>query len=143
MGPSVEFTRARGARVLIVDDDVIVRALAAALLEQMGAHCEGVATGAEASRALAGGASRGHAFDIVLIDQNLWQETGRDVCERLRREGVEVPIVAMSGDGFTLDHPFRDAGFDGWLKKPFSAQELHACVEGHVAGKRGTSVETA
>jgi two-component system, OmpR family, phosphate regulon response regulator OmpR len=143
VGPSVKFTRARGAHVLIVDDDVIVRALAAALLEQMGARCEGVATGPEASTAASGAASRGHPFDIVLLDQNLWQETGLEVCQRLRGEGVEAPIIAMSGDGFTVDSAFRNAGFDGWLKKPFSAQELHACVEGHLAGKYGSSVETA
>jgi CheY-like chemotaxis protein len=139
----VRFTRALGAHVLIVDDDVIVRALASALLEQMGAHCEQAATGPEASTAVAGAASGGHPFDIVLLDQHLWQETGQEVCRRLRSEGVDVPIVAMSGDGFTIDRQFRDAGFDGALKKPFSAQDLHACVEGHVGRKYDRSIEIA
>jgi CheY-like chemotaxis protein len=142
VGSSVKFTRARGAQVLIVDDDVIVRALAAALLEQMGAHCTGVASGAEASAAAARAAADGRPFDVVLLDQHLWQETGAEVCQRLRREGVSVPIVAMSGDGFAADRHVLDAGFDGGLGKPFSAQELHACVEGHVGGRPGESVES-
>ncbi len=138
------FTRARGAHVLIVDDDVMVRALAIALLEQMGGHGEGVATGAEASAVIARVAGAGgRAFDIVFLDQNLWQETGQQVCQRLRREGLEAPIVAMSGDGFTRDGRLRDAGFDAELKKPFSAEELHACVEGHVGRKYGRTTETA
>jgi DNA-binding response OmpR family regulator len=129
--------------VLIVDDDVIVRSLAAALLEQMGAQCEGAATGAEASTAAAKAASAGRPFDIVLLDQHLWLETGHDVCQRLRQDGLQVPIIAMSGDGLTVDRPLRDAGFDGWLKKPFSAQQLHDCVEDHVGRRYGTSIGTA
>jgi two-component system OmpR family response regulator len=146
LGPPARLvlTRARGAHVLIVDDDVMVRALAIALLEQMGCHGEGVASGADASAAIARVAAvGGPAFDVVLLDQNLWQETGQQVCERLRREGFEAPIVAMSGDGFTLDWRLRDAGFDAGLKKPFSAEELHACVEAQVGRRRGGSVETA
>ncbi len=142
MGPSVKFTRARGAHVLIVDDDVIVRALAAALLEQMGARCQGVASGAEASAAVARAAAEGRPIDVVLLDQHLWQETGDQVRERLRREGVGVPIVAMSGDGFGEDRHLIDAGFDGGLAKPFSAQELHACVERHFGGRPGESIES-
>ncbi len=142
MGPSLKLTRARGAHVLIVDDDVIVRALAAALLEQMGAHCKGVASGAEASAAVAFAAAEGRPFDVVLLDQHLWQETGAEVCGRLRREGVAAAIVAMSGDGFAADRHVLDAGFDAALSKPFSAQELHACVEGHVGVRPGESIES-
>ena len=146
LGPPARLvlTRARGAHVLIVDDDVMVRALAIALLEQMGCHGEGVATGAEARAAIArAAAAGGPAFDIVLLDQNLWQETGQQVCQSLRREGFEAPIVAMSGDGFTMDWRLRATGFDAGLKKPFSAEELHACVEGQVGRKHDGSIETA
>lgn len=120
----------------------MVRALAAGLLEQMGAHCESVATGAEASAAVARAVAAGIAFDVVLLDQHLWQETGQEVCRRLRGEGFEAPIVAMSGDGFTREG-LREAGFDAGLSKPFSAQDLHACVEIHVGRKHGGYVETA
>lgn len=120
----------------------MVRALAAGLLEQMGAHCESVATGAEASAAVARAVAAGIAFDVVLLNQHLWQETGQEVCRRLRGEGFEAPIVAMSGDGFTREG-LREAGFDAGLSKPFSAQDLHACVEIHVGRKHGGYVETA
>ena len=135
--------RARGARVLVVDDDVMVRTVTVALLEQMGCHCEGVATGAEASARVARGGAGEHAIDLVLLDQQLWQETGEGVCRRLRGEGLDAPIVAMSGDGFALDGRLRDAGFDAGIQKPFSALELHACVELHVGRKHGGAVETA
>ena len=137
------FERAKGAVVLIIDDDVMLRALAAALLEQMGCQSEGVATGEDARAAVARAAAVGRAFDLVLLDQHLWQETGQEVCRRLRADGFEAPIVAMSGDGFTLDRPLLEAGFDAELKKPFSAQELYACVEGQVGGRRGRALETA
>jgi CheY-like chemotaxis protein len=136
------FMRAKGACVLIVDDDVILRALAAALLEQMGCQSEGVASGAEASASAASAAAGGRAFDIVLLDLHLWQETGQEVCQRLRAEGFEGPVVAISGDGFTLDRQLREAGFDAGLRKPFSAQELYACVEGQVGRIHGRFVET-
>lgn len=138
------FERAKGAVVLIIDDDVMVRALAAALLEQMGAHSEGVSTGEDARASIARAAAGGRAFNLVLLDQHLWQETGREVCQRLRADGFEAPIVAMSGDGFSLDpRPGGDAGFDAELKKPFSAQELYTCVEGQVGRRHGRPLETA
>lgn len=126
--------------MLIVDDDVMVRTLTAALLEQMGCSCEGVATGADALARVARG---GEPIDIVLLDQGLWRETGEQVCQRLREAGLQVPIVAVSGDGFALDARLREAGFDASMRKPFSAEELHACVEDCVGRARDETIEQA
>jgi DNA-binding response OmpR family regulator len=134
-------TRAQGARALIVDDDIMVRALTSALLQQMGCHCEAVATGAEASARVA--RDPGPGIDIVLLDMNLWREAGEAVCRRLRAEGFGGSVVAMSGDDVILDTRLRAAGFDAAIKKPFSAEDLHACVEANVGQSRGGTFETA
>jgi DNA-binding response OmpR family regulator len=115
----------------------MVRTLMATLLEKMGCQCEGVATGADASASVARATAEGQPLDIVLLDRNLAHESGEDLCRRLRSEGLDAPVVAMSGDGFTLDARLREAGFDAAMKKPFSMEELHACVEGNVGRKHG------
>jgi DNA-binding response OmpR family regulator len=123
--------------VLIIDDDVMVRTLIGTLLEKMGCHCKSVATGADAIAEVARAAIDGPPFDLVLLDRNLSQETGEQVCRGLRISGLDVPVVAMSGDGFTLDAELRDAGFNAAMKKPFSVEELYACVEGNVGRPHG------
>lgn len=123
--------------MLVIDDDVMVCTLIVTLLEKMGCHCKSVATGADAIAEVARAKVDGPAFDLVLLDRNLAQETGEQVCRRLRISGLDVPVVAMSGDGFTLDAQLRDAGFNAAMKKPFSMEELHACVEGNVGRTHG------
>ena len=70
----------------------------------------------------------GRPFDLVLIDLQLGGTNGRDVCRQLRAAGVAIPIVCMSADAIGAEL-VRAAGFDGALEKPYSADELRACVE--------------
>ena len=107
----------------------MVRTVAVTLLVQMGARGESVATSAEASASLARESAAGRSFAMVLLDLHLERELGTDVCRRLRAEGVAIPIVGMSGDGDALAALTRDARFNGSIAKPFSAQDLYACVE--------------
>jgi DNA-binding response OmpR family regulator len=122
------FSRTIG--VLVVDDDVMVRTVATTLLRQMGAQAQGVGTSTDARDALARSAAAGTPIGVILLDLHLEGENGPDVCRRLRSEGVRAAIVAMSGDRFSPES-LRNAGFDDGIVKPFSAAELHACVEHH------------
>jgi CheY-like chemotaxis protein len=135
------FSRARGAAVLIVDDDVMVRTVAVTLLVQMGARGESVATSTEASVLLARESAAGRPFAMVLLDLHLERELGTDVCRRLRSEGVAIPIVGMSGDGDALAALTHDARFNGSIAKPFSAQDLYACVERLAGGEHLRTLE--
>jgi CheY-like chemotaxis protein len=93
MNEAKEHRMAGDRPILVVDDD---RTLCAMLLEQLAVDgefsAEGAASIAEAEAALAG-RSR---FDAVILDVTLPDGDGRDLCARLRRQGLKVPIIMLA-----------------------------------------------
>ncbi|HKM62001.1 MAG TPA: response regulator transcription factor [Acidisphaera sp.] len=113
--------------ILIVDDD---KALCALLAEQFAVDGEftGVEAGsvAEADAQLNGGASR---FDAIILDVGLPDGDGRDYCAELRRRGVKVPIIMLTGSDEESDVVRGlDAGANDYVAKPFRLAELLARV---------------
>lgn len=68
-------------------------------------------------------------YDLIIIDFNLPDMSGLDICCTIRSEGIPVPIMFLTGR-----HHIRDkvkalnAGADDYVVKPFSAKELSARV---------------
>ena len=122
--------RPPGARVLIVDDDLMVRTIAASLLRAQGCLCDTVERGDEIGAALARAETSGVAVDLILMDLNMEDGRGDEVLRRLRADGAAVPVVCMSGD-LLSDELAARYGFDGALQKPFSGKELASCVVRH------------
>jgi CheY-like chemotaxis protein len=121
--------------VLLIDDDPLIRMLMGGVLEQLGCTSFPCDDSSCAAKQIAGAASAGAPFDLVLLDLQLGGETGFDVCRSLRASGVRVPIVCVSGDAAAHDPArFRDAGFDGVLSKPVSIEALGGCLAEYVAG---------
>jgi DNA-binding response OmpR family regulator len=121
----------RTRHVLVIDDDALIRTLAAGLLEVLGWTSVAVADGAQARAELAQ-PTKG-PIDAVLLDLNLEKTSGIDVCRALRAEGITIPIVCVSADAFTTDRSLLEAaGFDDVLTKPFAIDELRDCIERHV-----------
>ena len=81
--------------ILIVDDDAVLRTM---LTEQFAVDGEFIATGAEsASEAETRIGARNARFDALILDVTLPDGDGRDLCARLRRSGIEVPIIMLTG----------------------------------------------
>jgi DNA-binding response OmpR family regulator len=111
--------------ILIVDDDA---ALCAMLLEQLAVDGEFTADGAgsirEAEQALFGGPAR---FDAIILDVSLPDGDGRDLCARLRRQGIKVPIIMLTGSDEEADVVRGlDSGANDYIAKPFRLAELLA-----------------
>ncbi len=115
-----------GARpVLIVDDD---RNLLETLVEQLGLDGEFAATSAatlaEAEAILAAKDAR---FDAVLLDVSLPDGDGRDLCAKLRRQGLRIPIIMLTGSDEEADVVRGlDSGANDYVPKPFRLAELLA-----------------
>ncbi|MBC9180018.1 response regulator transcription factor [Pseudoroseomonas ludipueritiae] len=112
--------------ILIVDDDVALRAT---LSEQLALDGEfaplEAETSAEAAEQLLG--SESPRCDAVLLDIGLPDGDGRDLCARLRREGVKIPIIMLTGaDGEQDVVRGLDAGANDYIAKPFRVAELLA-----------------
>jgi len=113
--------------ILVVDDDKALRAL---LTEQFAVDGEFVAVEAssvaEADAQLNGGGSR---FDAIILDVGLPDGDGRDYCADLRRRGVKVPIIILTGSDEESDVVRGlDAGANDYVAKPFRLAELLARV---------------
>ncbi len=79
-------------RVLVVDDDPRLRALAREILERRGYRVVGEAGTGTAARS----AAERLAPDVVLLDVRLPDESGFDVCAALTESGVGPAVLLMS-----------------------------------------------
>ena len=67
--------------------------------------------------------------DLIILDLMLPKLGGYEVCRRVRREGVQTPILILSARGEESDRVLGlDLGADDYVTKPFSVRELLARV---------------
>ena len=67
------------------------------------------------------------APDLIILDWNLPDFSGIDICQRMRVSGVHTPILMLTGNDDVHDRVTAlDAGVDDYLIKPFSIDELMA-----------------
>lgn len=119
-----------GKRILLVDDDDLLRQ---SLAEQL-AHQDDFRETAEAgSGAEALEKVRTGEFDIILLDIGLPDIDGREVCQRLRDEGVRVPIIMLTGADTDQDAVTGlDSGANDYVTKPFRLNVLLARLRAHL-----------
>jgi|SRR5579872_1444318 len=112
------------ARVLIVEDNELVRETLCRLIRESGHRCHCVGTKADALHLLAPGS---HA--LVIADVLLPDGRGNDVAERAEQLGIRA--ITMSG------HPDEIQGFAGatriHLVKPFGMQEFEQVLGDNVS----------
>jgi CheY-like chemotaxis protein len=110
-------------RILLVEDDNLNIELFEAALEADGHQIVTERDGA------AGEVRASEKFDLVLLDIQLPKRNGLEVCRNLRRRGLRIPIVALSASVLPEEVArTQAAGFDLFLSKPISPQDLRAAV---------------
>jgi two-component system, OmpR family, response regulator len=110
------------ALILLVEDDWELRALVTRGLEEEGFAVTGAGTGAEAMERISA-----QAPDALVIDVGLPDADGRDLCQALRAQGVQAPVLFLTArDALTDRLAGFGAGGDDYLTKPFSLAELAA-----------------
>jgi len=120
----------RAARkILIVDDD---GALRQSLAEQLELREEFAAVECEtAAQALE--TARSERFDAILLDLGLPDMDGRELCRLLRRAGIQVPIVMLTGADSDAETVLGlDSGADDYVTKPFRLSVLLARLRAHL-----------
>jgi DNA-binding response OmpR family regulator len=109
------------ARLLLVDDDLRLAAALRAALRRRGYDVTHVPTAADA---LTGG-----QFDLVLLDLNLPDGDGLELCRQLRR-GSDPGIIIVTARGNQRDRVVGlGAGADDYIVKPFGLLELTARLQ--------------
>lgn len=115
--------------ILLVDDDEDLRESLAdqlALCDEFETIQKANATGALAFL------SQGGQVDMMLLDVGLPDMDGRELCKRIRKLGVSVPILMLTGmDGDADTVLGLDAGANDYVTKPFSFTVLLARIRAH------------
>jgi len=134
---------ARPARILVVDDEENITFLLDATLRHFGYQVRVARTGRDALAAV-----EGFSPDLVLLDVMLPDLDGFEIVRRLRFEGAQVPVLFLTARDTTEDVVRGlTVGGDGYVKKPFSVEEVVAQVgallrrAGHATG--GTRLSLA
>src|ERR1700722_2018342 len=118
-----------GRRILIVDDD---GALRQSLAEQLELHEEFASVQCD-SAAWALQLASTERFDAILLDVGLPDMDGRELCRLLRRTGVQVPIIMLTGADSDADTVLGlDSGADDYVTKPFRLSVLLARLRAHL-----------
>jgi DNA-binding response OmpR family regulator len=111
--------------ILIVDDDDALRDTLADQLEVDG-EFTAVSAGSigEAEQKLTAKDAR---FDAVILDVGLPDGDGRDLCNKLRKQGQKMPIIMLTGSDAETDVVRGlDSGANDYIAKPFRLNELLA-----------------
>ena len=108
-------------RVLIADDDAVVRDVVRRYLERDGLEVRVAGDGSEALRVL--GTER---IDLAVLDVMMPGPSGLSLCRTLRQSGdYSIPVILLTALGEEDDRiAGLEAGADDYLTKPFSPREL-------------------
>jgi two-component system alkaline phosphatase synthesis response regulator PhoP len=118
--------------ILVVDDEPKIVKQARDYLERSGFR---VVTAGDGKTALA--QARHERPDLIVLDLNLPEMDGLDVCRALRRES-DVPIIMLTARVDETDRLIGlELGADDYITKPFSPRELVARVRAVLRRVRG------
>ncbi len=109
-------------KLLVVEDEPKLNKGLVTGLQQRG-YAVDFAFDGEAGETMA----RLNGYDVVVLDVMLPKRDGFEVCRRLRKDGIQTPILFLTAKDDT-DDTVRglDLGADDYLAKPFSFDELAA-----------------
>ena len=112
-------------KILLVDDDDDLReALAEQLVSTDDFDVFEAGSGHEAGEKV-----KGAIFDLVILDVGLPDTDGRELCRKLRKNGVKCPILMLTGQDSDADTILGlDAGANDYVTKPFKFPVLLARI---------------
>jgi len=82
--------------------------------------------------------ARDNDYDVIILDLMLPDMDGLELCQQLREEGVDAPVLMLTARD-TLDDKLQgfNSGADDYLVKPFAMQELEARLKALIKRQRG------
>ncbi|MEZ0392883.1 MAG: response regulator [Pseudobdellovibrionaceae bacterium] len=109
-----------GLRVLLVDDSSDNQLFISKILKMAGASVKTAKDGIEGVEK-----ASNEQFDIVLMDLQMPRLDGNEATRRLRDQGYEKPIIALTANALKGDREKAlESGFDGYITKPIQRNAL-------------------
>jgi two-component system chemotaxis response regulator CheY len=121
----VEGKQRMTARILVIDDSLLVRRQAMTALKVPGYLVSEAVDGIDGLEKLAGLPDT----KLIVCDVNMPRMSGIELLERLHQQGSVVPIVMMTTEGQPeLIERAKSLGAKGWIIKPFKPEVLLAAA---------------
>jgi CheY-like chemotaxis protein len=123
--PAVSRTR----RILVADDDALIRQLMSSALSENGFEVNAVSDGEQAWDALCH-----EHYDLLVTDNEMPRLTGLKLVERIRDAGMSLPVIVASGT-FSVERARNDPQlqFAAVIPKPFGLLEMLDAVKNVLA----------
>jgi signal transduction histidine kinase/ActR/RegA family two-component response regulator len=121
------------ARILVIDDDAMMRSVLTDILIQSGCHVDEVGTGSEGIELFSQ-----DEYDMVLTDLGLDDMSGWEVAEKVKATSSGTPVVLITGWGTQLsEEENRSRGVDFVVSKPFKLEELRSVINSAMSLREG------
>ena len=112
-------------QVFVVEDDPELRAVLCRGLEEEGYDTVAVASGAQLLERI-----ESRLPDALIVDIGLPDADGRDLCQALRAQGIQAPVLFLTARDALVDRLAGfDAGGDDYVTKPFAFAEIVARLQ--------------
>jgi CheY-like chemotaxis protein len=129
----------RDCRVLLAEDGADNQRLVAAIVRRAGGTITVAENGQLALEAVAEAAAQGQAYDAILMDMQMPVMDGYVATERLRQEGYEGPIIALTAHAMAGDREkCIEVGCNEHVPKPFDRARLLGVLAAYTAGRAPT-----
>ncbi len=121
------------ARILVVDDDAMMRSVLTDILIQSGCHVDEIGSGHEAVEMF-----DNDEYDMVLTDLGLDDMSGWEVAQKIKEHSPKTPVVLITGWGMQLsEDENRERGVDFVVSKPFKLEELRSVINSAMSLREG------
>jgi DNA-binding response OmpR family regulator len=111
-------------KVLLVEDDPMIRALTVEWIEDAGFECQEAGSGEEALASFAGT----DGYRAAILDVTLPDLSGPDLAQELRRRRPGFPVLFATGNLNLLPDGILEETATDVLSKPYSNQELREAL---------------
>jgi PAS domain S-box-containing protein len=141
--PPVDVT---GARVLVVDDNAVNRAILSEQMQSWGFDCCAAANGIEGLKVLEAAAARGVDVECIVLDYQMPGMSGPDVARAVRAASGfrDIPVLLLTSVDHSMADPLcRDLDIHAHLTKPVRSSALLAVLVDAIQRYRGGPADEA
>ena len=123
--------------IALVDDDPKIRELTAKYLSDQELSVKTAANGSELDELM-----KNNNIGLIILDLMMPEESGLNICQRLRVNNVDIPIIMLTAKGDEVDRIVGlEMGADDYLPKPFNPRELLARVNAILRRQQHNSIQ--
>jgi PAS domain S-box-containing protein len=137
--PAVEKTLHHGGRILVMDDEEVIRNMLQTMLKLAGHEVEVTCDGAEALYKYAQAKESGQRFDTVIMDLTIpGGMGGKEAVKKLLEIDPDARVIVSSG--YATDpimSEYKKYGFSAVITKPYSINQLEETIHSLLKKKRG------